>query len=332
MPEPTVPEPDSDQLCDNSDCICHRISEPEPEVQPLASTSDTALRDRLAEALNKWTLNAAGTARTSPPVHPRTLENLHANSLARADAVLPVVEAEIADLRRALATQIGLYKSAEEDVDKAEAALAEQTQRAEQAEAEAASAWQNAEDWNEIANGARLGRQQAEDAIARVRNVMAYKTMLAGPDAEQVVRVADLEAALDRGASSTWQARAEQAERALAAIHEGETEPPAERPAAVYTPGEWLHWFNRADPAERLATIERIYTATRYMSACITSRHEERLQQDEAAVHGVRKALEPSPTGRAFAIHRGGEGETHVQVVVPRDAILAALDQSKELT
>ncbi|WP_433225513.1 hypothetical protein [Actinomadura formosensis] len=58
------------------------------------------LRERLAEALNEWTLNAAGASRTSPPVHPRTLENLYANSLARADAVLPVVEAETAALRQ----------------------------------------------------------------------------------------------------------------------------------------------------------------------------------------------------------------------------------------
>lgn len=53
------------------------------------------LRDQIAEALTEWTLNAAGASRTSPPVHPRTLENLRANSLARADAVMHVIEPHI---------------------------------------------------------------------------------------------------------------------------------------------------------------------------------------------------------------------------------------------
>ncbi|MEV4672701.1 hypothetical protein AB0K34_13685 [Actinomadura sp. NPDC049382] len=40
-------------------------------------------------------------------------------------------------------------------------------------------------------------RHQAEAAVRRVKHVLAWKTLLAGPQAEKAVRVADVEAALD---------------------------------------------------------------------------------------------------------------------------------------
>ena len=49
-----------------------------------------------------------------------------------------------------------------------------------------------------------------------------------------------------------------------------------------------------------------------------------------AAVRRVQSLLEPAPTGSAFAINRGGVGETRVQAVVPRDDIRAALDRPEE--
>ena len=85
--------------------------------------------------------------------------------------------------------------------------------------------------------------------------------------------------------------RAEQAERELAALHDGETEPPSGRPAPTYTPSEWLHWFNHASPQERLDTIERIYQASGWMVTCIMNHHEERLKRSEGAVERVKTAL-----------------------------------------
>lgn len=56
------------------------------------------LRDRIAEALYQWTLAAAGGRRLIPPDETALREN----SLARADAVLAVVEPEIAKRDAAL--------------------------------------------------------------------------------------------------------------------------------------------------------------------------------------------------------------------------------------
>lgn len=83
-----------------------------------------------------------------------------------ADAVLPVVEA-------ALAKQAA---DIDEEIIKPERALHEQTiKRAEQAEHE---------------------RDTAEGTVRRVRHVLAWKTLLTGPQAEKAVRVTDVEAAL----------------------------------------------------------------------------------------------------------------------------------------
>ena len=65
----------------------------------------------------------------------------------------------------------------------------------------------------------------------------------------------------------------------------------------------------------RFAQIEKLIAAA-----------QQRADQADAALQRVQDALAPSPEGAAFAIHTGGAGETTVQVVVPRDAIRAALD------
>ena len=97
-----------------------------------------------------------------------------------------------------------------------------------------------------------------------------------------------------------------------------------------------LHWKERAENAEdRLRKAERRVEHFEEHAAQINADlgiETQRAEQAEAALQRVQDALAPSPEGAAFAIHRGGEGETTVQVVVPRDAIRAALDadQPKE--
>lgn len=114
-----------------------------------------------------------------------------------------------------------------------------------------------------------------ELALIRERAIEGTAT---AEDAEKLERV--LMEALDRlgcehDEREAAVRRAEEAEGELASQREGESEPPAGRPAAGYTPTEWLYDWNRQTPDERLATIDRIYEASRLMAACILGRHEE---------------------------------------------------------
>lgn len=59
-----------------------------------------------------------------------------------------------------------------------------------------------------------------------------------------------------RRRSAEQQLRAEQAEAKLAALHEGEA--PYEDEAAVPTPAQWIWWWNRATPAERLQLAAQV--------------------------------------------------------------------------
>lgn len=118
------------------------------------------LRDQIAEALPCPVCPAQAG---DPCVRAREdNQQPHMSRLLRADAVMHVVEAETAALR----------------------------QRAEKAERERNQA-------RDAIATERRGRLAAEAAVRRVRQVLARKTLLAGPQAEKAVRVADVEAALN---------------------------------------------------------------------------------------------------------------------------------------
>ena len=137
------------------------------------------LRDQIAEALYQWTLNAAGASSTSPPLHPRILENLRVNSLARADAVMPLVQAAIADRDREIEQLRDMYVSAcdrarsvrddlkwaRSELAKADAENRATGQRAEKAETRLQQAL------DQIATE-RRGRLAAEAAVRRALAVL----------------------------------------------------------------------------------------------------------------------------------------------------------------
>ena len=65
-----------------------------------STAPDAALRDQIAEAIYQWTLDQATSGGTRPPhLDPHVKENLRLNSLARADAVMPVVAAALTAAR-----------------------------------------------------------------------------------------------------------------------------------------------------------------------------------------------------------------------------------------
>jgi len=189
---------------------------PEPADRP-------PLRDQIAEALYRHTMDhaAGGPARLLT----RDETVLWENSLARADAVMHVVEAETA-AKDAEIKRLGEAVDADGGrLHRLRTELAEQRQRAEEAEdqRDQALAWQDTAE-RELRNAERRldaaeriaaaleaerdqardaiaderrGRLAAEAAVRRVKHVLAWKTLLAGPQAEKAVRVADVEAALD---------------------------------------------------------------------------------------------------------------------------------------
>lgn len=155
------------------------------------------LRDRIAEALYQWTLAVAGGRRLIPPDE----AILRENSQARADAVLPVVQAEL--------------DAACEEIDELATELANERtehqatiQRAEQAEA----AEQRARN---LAQALRSG-----DDLVRTLNKEAAGLIVAALDDRLAEHVAQRDAAFRT-----------ELERQLAAesesVHEGDEEPPA---------------------------------------------------------------------------------------------------------
>lgn len=87
----TAPEQPTGNVADP-----RNVSAPDqPEASRRREASD--LRDRIAEALYQWTLKAAAARVLFPPHE----DALRENSLARADAVLGVVQPEIDRIRKA---------------------------------------------------------------------------------------------------------------------------------------------------------------------------------------------------------------------------------------
>lgn len=97
------------------------------------------------------------------------------------------------------------------------------------------------------------------------------------------------------GSLFSWQDSAKDVPALLAEVRQlraGEVEPPSWRHPAAYSPGEWIHQWNRLSPEERHATVVRIYTASRYMGTCITEHHEERLATIAAERDAARAEAE----------------------------------------
>lgn len=117
-----------------------------------------------------------------------------------------------------------------------------------------------------------------------------------------------------------WQQRAEQAETALARLHEGEELPTDER--AEQTPGQWLWRWNHITPTERLDLIARVQDAIARADRCFLGNHEKRipeLEEHRAALARVRALAErwqytgdrkggPLPELRAALAGQAGDG------------------------
>lgn len=120
-----------------------------------------------------------------------------------------------------------------------------------------------------------------------------------------------------------WE-RAEQAEAAPAALHEGE-EPPADEGFPV-TPAEWIWCWNRAIPELRLDMAGRILWAFETADVCFVMDHKReapRRKAAEAANAGVRAlADEWTRVGR--------DPNACIDMSDAADALRAALDEPKE--
>ncbi|WP_411102479.1 hypothetical protein [Streptomyces sp. cmx-4-9] len=84
-------------------------------------------------------------------------------------------------------------------------------------------------------------------------------------------------------------ARIGQLKNELAALHEGEEEPPAWRHPAASTPAQWLWHWNRATPAERLERAALIIDAGQRAGICFQMAHESTIQRLRAEVGGARR-------------------------------------------
>ncbi|MEU8920367.1 hypothetical protein AB0D10_05425 [Kitasatospora sp. NPDC048545] len=113
--------------------------------------------------------------------------------------------------------------------------------------------------------------------------------------------------------------RAEQAEAALAALHEGEE--PYEDERLVPTPAEWIWKWNRATPAERLLRAQRILVHRSQVSRCVWEHSEllDRAEQAEARIAAVRALADELERQEAY----GGLADGYQDAA---DRIRAALE------
>jgi DNA repair exonuclease SbcCD ATPase subunit len=93
-----------------------------------------------------------------------------------------------------------------------------------------------------------------------------------------------------RKRNAELQQRAEQAEAALAALHEGEE--PHEDERTVPTPAQWIWWWNRATPAERLDRAGRVLADVDHVYQCFLLKWEERAREAEARVRELQARLD----------------------------------------
>ncbi|HEY9408907.1 MAG TPA: hypothetical protein VIP77_04940 [Jiangellaceae bacterium] len=169
--------------------------------------------------------------------------------------------------------------------------------------------------WQDRAKAAERRAEHFEEHAAQINADLGIETQRAEKaerDLTAAIRERDRIRARLAERARVAEQRAETAERELAALHEGETAPPADRPAPVYTPSEWLYWFNRASLDERLDTIARIYEASRWMVTCITGRHDERLKQAERSAAGLREQLRLAHVDAVNSEARANEAEATV--------------------
>jgi chromosome segregation ATPase len=173
---------------------------PTPQSPPPrtdVSEARTALRDRIAEALYRWTTEqtAGGPARLLT----RDETVLWENSLARADAVLPVVEGETAALWDQIHRDQHDAMAATQRAVEAEDRLRKATDAYTRLHAEATEAEATRDRWRKRAEG-------AEAEIARLRALLAHLEEATGKSlniesamvAEQTQRAEKAEAAVQR--------------------------------------------------------------------------------------------------------------------------------------
>jgi hypothetical protein len=102
----------------------------------------------------------------------------------------------------------------------------------------------------------------------------------------------------DQASKARWRARAEKAEAALAALHEGEEPHLDER--TVPTPGQWIWQWNQATTEERLDVVGKILNDADHHYGCFMNNWPDRARDAEARIAVVR-ALHHDDSGLCAA-------------------------------